>query len=822
MKKILSILLCLLIITPVSAIPDDKTLDFYDTNDIWYYDPSGCSSAAATTPAKTTTDGSKVTWIGDSYSDGYESEISEKLKGVDFGPNNSFTRYSKHIAWDGDDATGQKSGLTIIKENKSTLRSFIVFALGTNLEESTYSKSGSEKVLKEVLDAAGTDKTVLFVTPYTHDNVDYQPLISAMKEAVNSNKNALLADWEAAAKDHPEYFDDASDTGHPNDAGHKIWVDTIVKALATGNTSNTLATSSGIDVTVSADSLPAETVAQLEAADVKGMAEKNMERYLYAEKETGLPWQILATLHWREAGMGSNLSISNGEELYEHVNVDGVHVSADPNQDAKEAAEHFIEMGKSVYGVDVIASPSLENYAMAFLAYNRGNMYKAAGATWDQSPYVMNGLDEDHINMRFIHADSWYGSTQYNNLEGMVNTSPGALAVLTYLGGATGSLTASLSSSDNCPTTPRTCGSTLSESAFPGYKQNEWDYVDSYGYDLASAGCGPTSYAEIITALTGQEVTPIDVAKETTIYNYVNVSMVDSDRLIAEKYNLEFDYVSVSSRGEMTTKIKEYLSDGWLLHTSGNAGKYGCSGARISYGCVGHYISLLALRGDNEVLVSNMVGDGRGWGNQWYTIDELFDMGLDLAFSATRQKGGGGNSTTCGDGTLVTGGFTDLSDAEAFMKDYSELAKTQPRGSGEYLGAYIYDAGCPFGTLSNCVAFSQWFINKYTTTQYMNTSNGNLVVTDLLTMNFKDGGTTPAPYAIFSQPGPSSAGHTGVILGVNKEKNTIIIGEASCSLGRSSPYYWPHAVEYSLDGDSEWTNGYTTYAYTDGLLKGGL
>lgn len=46
--------------------------------------------------------------------------------------------------------------------------------------------------------------------------------------------------------------------------------------------------------------LPAETVTALEQAGVKEKAEQNKERYEYAEKETGIPWQVLAALHYRE------------------------------------------------------------------------------------------------------------------------------------------------------------------------------------------------------------------------------------------------------------------------------------------------------------------------------------------------------------------------------------------------------------------------------------------------------------------------------------------------------------------------------------------
>ena len=111
--------------------------------------------------------------------------------------------------------------------------------------------------------------------------------------------------------------------------------------------------------------LPEETIKILDNFNVRGKAEENMERYKYAEQETGLPWQVLAALHFREASMGSNKSISNGQPLTKgggcYKNVDNITICSDANADAKQSAEIFIENAKRVYGVDVVSDPSLEN-----------------------------------------------------------------------------------------------------------------------------------------------------------------------------------------------------------------------------------------------------------------------------------------------------------------------------------------------------------------------------------------------------------------------------------------------------------------------------
>ena len=212
----------------------------------------------------------------------------------------------------------------------------------------------------------------------------------------------------------------------------------------------------GSSVDVCGATLPSSTIEYLEQNNIKAKAEANMERYKYAEQETGIPWAAIAALHWREAGMASDASISNGQKLTAdgscYTNVDGISICGDAKQDAVEAAKHLISNAKGIYDVELTANSPLEDWANAFLAYNRGAMYKVAGATYDESPYVMNGFDENHLNMIWIHADSWYGSKQYNSVEGKRDGDPiGALALFAYLCGnnsATVNSSSSTSSAD--------------------------------------------------------------------------------------------------------------------------------------------------------------------------------------------------------------------------------------------------------------------------------------------------------------------------------------------------------------------------------------
>ena len=180
-------------------------------------------------------------------------------------------------------------------------------------------------------------------------------------------------------------------------------------------------------------SLPAETVSYLDGRGIKNLATQNQARYDYASSQTKVPWQVIAALHYREAGMSATQSVYNGAALGSGINVDGQNVVSDANTDATNAATTFIGLAQGVYNIDVTApadSITLEQWGNAFLAYNRGYLYKQNGKTYDQSPYVMNGFDTTHMNM------SWVGKPADPAASGVDGNKAGALAVLVYLGGA--------------------------------------------------------------------------------------------------------------------------------------------------------------------------------------------------------------------------------------------------------------------------------------------------------------------------------------------------------------------------------------------------
>ena len=189
-------------------------------------------------------------------------------------------------------------------------------------------------------------------------------------------------------------------------------------------------------------------------------------------------------------------------------------------------------------------------------------------------------------------------------------------------------------------------------------------------------------------------------------------------------------------------------------------------------------------------------------------------------------------------GGLKEGGMT-LEEAKAFMESYAAESDKKLKGNYTFDGALVTDGGCPDGTLNNCSAFTQWFLNKYTTLgpSGANRYQGSEAVHNYLADHpeLQDGGKTPKAYAIMSEgPSPlygyntnSGAGgsnyynHTGIVLGINTEANTIIIGEASCGANSGGRRFRPQAKEYPLSEYTDVSEGAgPKYAYTDSILVG--
>ena len=113
----------------------------------------------------------------------------------------------------------------------------------------------------------------------------------------------------------------------------------------------------------------------------------------------GLPWPLLAAIDYRENSNDPSRSTLSGEPIGTANPDNPGTTTTSKRQSIELAADHIKAMASSVYGVILTASSGDEDIKQALLAYNRGYIYKRAGATADQSPYVMNQADAAHTDM---------------------------------------------------------------------------------------------------------------------------------------------------------------------------------------------------------------------------------------------------------------------------------------------------------------------------------------------------------------------------------------------------------------------------------------
>lgn len=405
---------------------------------------------------------------------------------------------------------------------------------------------------------------------------------------------------------------------------------------------------SGMNISVCDIDLPQEAISRLEAAKVKEKAEQNMERYLYAEEQTGIPWQVLATLHYREANMGSQYSIHNGQKLtedgscYDGVDDNDVMICGDPNKDAKEAAEHLIGMVNWVYPeVNILDNPTAEDWGKAFLAYNRGKMYACKNRTYLESPYVMNYYDNDHMAMKWLHEDSYKcdGSWARNHVEGNTDSNVGALAVLAYLcGGSETSSTSSTSSSSSSSSLTSTGGKGCAsyEGDYPQYYQGDprWGSMSIGGISsLSKAGCGPSSLAMLVTYATGQDVFPPDIAELTkdSSYNICGEGRVANTTKVCEVYGCETKKIESTEEA-----MRQALQEGWMLHYSGKAPNSE-NRATNAFSPNGHYIGIFYIDDNDNVFIADSSN-----GNRMMALKDAI-RGRHFSIMAIRGKNSGGN-----------------------------------------------------------------------------------------------------------------------------------------------------------------------------------
>jgi len=179
---------------------------------------------------------------------------------------------------------------------------------------------------------------------------------------------------------------------------------------------------------IGAETLPKQTTDYLESIKFNDSVNSNKESYQQAEKQSSVPWQILAALHYRMANLDPGVSTLTGTALGGSTNNEGLTPGKDFVSDLVLAGNQLKTLTLSVYNISISKTKEFttEQWGQALLAYNTGLLYKDNGKTYTESPFVINGLDSSHLGM------SW---TSVDILSGTDSLQVGALTAYQYLGG---------------------------------------------------------------------------------------------------------------------------------------------------------------------------------------------------------------------------------------------------------------------------------------------------------------------------------------------------------------------------------------------------
>lgn len=211
--------------------------------------------------------------------------------------------------------------------------------------------------------------------------------------------------------------------------------------------------------------------------------------------------------------------------------------------------------------------------------------------------------------------------------------------------------------------------------------------------------------------------------------------------------------------------------------------------------------------------VSEPTKSGTTWGQiktagSALTYPATSDYGAFIIYSVLANIG---SDEECGPSE---GGMT-LEQAQEFMAKYKQIDAGDPNGDMPFMSGTI---GCSGLRTNNCVAFTLFFLQKYTTLNYASEDGGKIVGAIAAANPDIQSGTVPQAYSIFgTRKGRTicedglPCGHTGIVLGVDTARGVIIVGEAAyCNDSFTG------AREYSIES---WSNGEYTYLYAAEFLN---
>jgi hypothetical protein len=139
-----------------------------------------------------------------------------------------------------------------------------------------------------------------------------------------------------------------------------------------------------------------------------------------------------------------------------------------------------------------------------------------------------------------------------------------------------------------------------------------------------------------------------------------------------------------------------------------------------------------------------------------------------------------GINTILGNCSAEGGTSVSLKDGGMSQEEAQTLVDLFNKEGDKFLDDRYGDQGgpgsCGSNHAENCVSFSTYFVNKYTTFQGYPVGHGKETAYTIARETGKQMSSTPVPYSVGSGPGSTPVGHTLVVLGVQGDR--VILGEA--------------------------------------------
>ncbi|WP_340375747.1 phage tail tip lysozyme [Streptomyces sp. SS7] len=180
----------------------------------------------------------------------------------------------------------------------------------------------------------------------------------------------------------------------------------------------------------------------------------------------------------------------------------------------------------------------------------------------------------------------------------------------------------------------------------------------------------------------------------------------------------------------------------------------------------------LTARGDNAEM---WFGKMSGW-----SVDSSIVGDVKNIVGGIIENIVNGINTILGNCSTKGGSSVSLKDGGMTQEEAQALVDLFNKEGDKFLDDRYGDQGgpgpCGSNHAENCVSFSTYFVNKYTTFQTYPAGDGKETAYTIARETGKQLSSTPTAYSVGSGPGSTPAGHTLVVLGVQGDK--VILGEA--------------------------------------------